>query len=219
MSGIPQLRPQFDVPVDPSAPDAQRWLIDELSQPVYQSAKPTLFDRVAKSIGDWLNSLQLGSVHGPPALGIGVIVLIVVAGIVVALLIFGIPRLNRRSTLTAALFGEDDARDAARIRQDSEAAARAGDYSSAVADMFRAIARGLAERTIVTASPGTTAHDFATKAGAAFPRLGARLSNSAAAFDEVRYLGRVGTEQQYGSIAALERELRATRPQFETTAP
>ena len=117
------------------------------------------------------------------------------------------------------VLGEDDARDAARIRQDSEAAARAGDYSSAVADMFRAIARGLAERTIVTASPGTTAHDFATKAGAAFPQLGARLSNSAAAFDEVRYLGRVGTEQQYGSIAALERELRATRPQFETTAP
>ncbi|CAN5216346.1 hypothetical protein BH11ACT4_BH11ACT4_02460 [soil metagenome] len=208
-----------DVPVDPTAPVAQQWLIDELSKPVYQAAKPTLFDRIAKSIGDWLDSLQLGSVQGPPAFGIAVVVAILIVGLVVAFLIFGVPRLNRRSAVAGALFGEDDARDAARIRQAAESAARAGDYSTAVAEMFRAIARGLAERTVVTTTPGTTALHFAAQAGTAFPALATGLMDAAAAFDDVRYLGRVGSESQYSSIAALERELRAARPLLETPAP
>jgi hypothetical protein len=209
----------FDIPVDPTAPDAQQWLIDELSKPVYQAAKPTLFDRIAKAIGDWLDSFQLGTVQGPPAFGIGVVILVVIVGLVVAFLIFGVPRLNRRSALTGSLFGEDDARDAARIRQDAEAAARSGDNSTAVIEMFRAIARGLAERTIVTTSPGTTAHDFAARAGAAFPPLSARLGDSAVLFDDVRYLGREGTADQYAAIASLERDLRAARPLLETLVP
>ncbi len=205
----------FDVPVDPDAPDAQQWLIDELSKPVYQAAKPTLFDRVAKAIGDWLNSLQFGTLQGPPAFGIGVVVILIVIGLVVAFLIFGVPRLNRGSAVAGSLFGEDDARDAARIRRDAEAAARADDYSTAVVEMFRAIARGLAERTIVTTSPGTTARDFASRAGAAFPPLADRLAASAGAFDDVRYLGRVGTSDQFESIAALENDLRLSRPVLE----
>lgn len=205
----------FDVPVDPSAPDAQQWLIDELSKPVYQAAKPTLFDRIAKAIGDWLNSLQFGAVQGPPALGIAIVVGIVVVGLVVAFLIFGLPRLNRRSAVAGALFGEDDARDAASMRQDAEAAARGGDYSLAVAEMFRAIARGLAERSLVSTSPGTTAHDFAARAGTVFAGFAPQLAASAAAFDDVRYLGRDGTAEQYAAISRLERDLRAARPALE----
>lgn len=208
--------PALGVPVDPTAPDAQQWLIAELAKPVYQASKPTLFDRVAKAIGDWIASLQVGTPQGPPAFGIAVVIVIVVVGLVVAFLIFGVPRLNRRSAVVGSLFGEDDARDAARIRQDAEGAARAGDHSTAVVEMFRAIARGLAERTIVTTSPGTTARDFAARAGLAFPPLSGQLADSAAAFDDVRYLGREGTAQQYELVAALERDLRASRPLLET---
>ena len=46
--------------------------------------------------------------------------------------------------------------------------------------MFRAVARGLAERTVLTVTPGTTASGFATRAGAAFDAEGALVS------DEVR---------------------------------
>lgn len=208
----------FDVPVDPDAPTAQQWLVDELSKPAYQAAKPTLFDRIAKAISDWLDSLQLGSVQGPPALGIGVVIAIVLAGIVVAFLIFGVPRLNRRSAVTGSLFGEDDVRDAARMRQAAEAAARAGDYTLAIAELFRSIARGLAERTIVTTSPGTTARDFAGRAGIPFPAFAERLLSSAAVFDGVRYLDRTGTRDQYDEIAVLERDLRATKPLLEPVA-
>lgn len=209
----------FDVPVDPTAPVAQQWLVDELAKPVYQAAKPTLFDRVAKAIGDWLDSLQVGNLQGPPAFGISVVIVIIVIVLVVAFLIFGVPRLNRRSTVAGSLFGAEDARDAAAIRQAAEAAARAGDYSAAVVEMFRAIARGLAERTIVTTSPGTTARDFADRAGTAFPLLTERLAESAASFDDVRYLGRQGSAPRYEFIAALERDLRAARPLLETVAP
>lgn len=209
----------FDIPVDPDAPVAQQWLVDELSKPVYQTAKPTLFDTVAKTISDWLDSLQVGTVQGPPALAIGFVIALVAIGLVVAFLVFGVPRLNRSSTVAGSLFGEDDARDAARMRQAADAAARAGDYSTAVIEMFRSIARGLAERTIVSTTPGTTAKDFATRAGVAFPALAAHLVDSSTAFDDVRYLGREGTAQQYESIADLERDLRSTRPLLETTVP
>lgn len=201
----------LDVPVDPDAPDATEWLITELSKPPYQAAQPTLFDRVAKAVSDWLASLQLGSAEGPPTLGIAVVVAIVVGALVVAFLIFGLPRLNRRSRVTGSLFGEDDARSAARIRQDAERAAAEGDFSTAVMEMFRAIARGLAERTIVSTSPGTTARDFAARTGGTFPALADRLVDSAATFDGVRYLGRTGTPDQYAAIAALEKDLRSSK--------
>jgi hypothetical protein len=207
-----------DVPVDPSAPVASQWLISELAKPIYQAAKPTLFDRLAKAVSDWFASLKFGNVTGPPAFGIGVVIVLVIAAIVVAFLIFGLPRLNRRSALAGSLFGDDDTRDSAAIRAAGEAAARAGDFSLAVIEMFRAIARGLAERTILTTSPGTTARSFAATAGIAFPELADRLAASAIDFDAVRYLGRSASREQFESVAAVERDLRAARAVLETTA-
>ena len=200
-----------DVPVDPDAPDATEWLISELSKAPYRAAQPTLFDRIAKAVSDWLQSLRLGSADGPPVVGLVTVILIIIAALVVAFLIFGLPRLNRRSRVTGSLFGEDEARSAERIRDDAERAARAGDYSTAVLEMFRAIARGLAERALVTTTPGTTARDFSTRAGATFPYLADRLAESAASFDGVRYLDRHGTPEQYEAITALERDVRAAR--------
>lgn len=207
----------WDVPVDPSAPIASQWLISELAKPIYQAAKPTLFDRLAKAVSDWFASLQLGDVTGPPVFGIGVVIVLVIAAIIVAFLIFGLPRLNRRSTLSGSLFGDDDSRDSTAIRAAAEAAARAGDFSLAIIEMFRAIARGLAERTILTTSPGTTAHSFAATAGASFPELADRLAESAIDFDEVRYLGRTASRNQFEAVAAVERDLRAARAALETT--
>jgi hypothetical protein len=201
----------WDVPVDPDAPEATELLITELSKAPYRAAQPTLFDLIAKAVSDWLDSLQLGAAGGPPALGLGVIIALVIAALVVAFLIFGLPRLGRRSRVTGALFGDDDARTAARIRQDAERAAAQGDYSTAVVEMFRCLARGLAERTIITTTPGTTARGFASRTGTAFPALAERLMDSAASFDGVRYLDRTGTVQQYEAIAALEKDLRSTR--------
>ena len=53
---------------------------------------------------------------------------------------------------------------------------------------FRAVARSLGERGILTTSPGTTAHAFGERASAVFPGHAAGLRDAARAFDAVRYL-------------------------------
>lgn len=213
--GLAALLPT-DVPLDPDAEEARNLLVEELAKQEYQAAKPTWFDEFARSLTEWLDDVIVrDGPSGPPTPGILVIFLVIVGLLVVAFLIFGLPRLNRRSTVTGSLFGADDARTAAQLRAAAEAAAAAGDYSLATAEMFRSIARGLAERTVLTTSPGTTAHDFGRRAGRAFPDRAEALEDAAAAFDDVRYLERRGTESRYRDVAALERALRTARPVLE----
>lgn len=204
-----------DVPVDPEAPEARDWLIDELSKAPYQAAKPTWFDLMIQAIWDWLNSLTFAGVEGPPAFGLLALVVIVVAALVVIFLVFGMPRLNRSSRVAGALFGDEDDRGSDSMRKAAHDAAAAGDFALATAEMFRSIARGLAERTIVSTTPGTTARGFSLRAASAFPGFAARLGDAANAFDEVRYLGGSGSREQFDSVAALECDLRSTRPNLE----
>ncbi|TFC49790.1 DUF4129 domain-containing protein [Cryobacterium sp. TMT1-21] len=200
------------IPVDPDAPEAQRWLREELAKAPYQAARPTWFDRVSSAVLDWFGSLTAPSGDGLAG-WIPLIVTVVLAAIVVpALLIFGLPRLNRRSRLPADLFGVDDRRSAADLRRAALAAASHRDWSLASAEMFRALARELSERTILVALPGTTAHSFAARAAEAFPAETVRLAEAAETFDGVRYLGVVGTEARFLALAALEADLRSARP-------
>lgn len=203
-----------DIPVDPGAEEARRWIIAELAKPAYQAAQPSWFDRLSSAIWQWLTSLNFGG--GGPSLPVMLLVIVLVAAaLITAFLIFGAPRRNRRSAVAGALFGEHDDRSAAAIRASADVAAAAGDWTLAIEELFRSIARGLAERTIVTASPGTTAREFASRAGEFFPALAARLAAAARSFDDVRYLGRAGTEGAYRELAALETELRSARPAIE----
>jgi hypothetical protein len=209
----------FDVPVDPDAPQAHDWLVDELSKPEYQAAQPTFLDRLAQQVLEWLADLLdwLSGAQGAgpqtdaPLWLLAVIVPIAIV-LLLAFLLYGLPRLNRRSAVTGALFGEDDARDAASIRRAAERAAAAGDYTTAIAELFRSLARGLAERTLVATFPGTTAREYARRAAIVFPAEADALSTAALDFDGVRYLDRVGTPEQWAAMVALEQRLRSARP-------
>src|SRR5690554_1673847 len=205
-----------EVPVDPEADEARDWILRELSDLKYKAAKPTWFDRLSAAIFEWFESLFTGTPAGPSPLLLAVIVVIIVAALVAAFVIFGMPALNRRSAVTGALFGTDDDRSADAMRRAADAAASAGDWALAIEESFRAIARGLAERTILATTPGTTAHGFAVRAGAAFPALVPQLASAADTFDRVRYLGKAGTEDEYRAVAALERELRSARVPLAT---
>jgi len=200
------------IPVDPDGPQGQQWVRDELAKPEYEAARPTWFDRLSTSVFEWLSSLDFGGDGGPPGSGLVIILVIVGVVILVAFLIFGLPRLNRRSRVTGTLFGDDDSRTAASMRKAGEDAARAGDYATAIAELFRSIARGLAERSVLTTTPGTTAHDFATRAGRAFADHAIALDAAAVAFDSVRYQGGEGSVEQFESVAALELALRSAKP-------
>ena len=207
----------FDVPVDPDAPEAQDWLVEELSKPEYQAAQPTLFDRVSRAIFEWIMDLfqNAGQLEGPPTLVLTIVLVLVIGAIVFAILIFGVPRRGKRSAVTGAIFGEHDERSSAAMRQDAERAAALGDFSTTIAELFRAVARGLAEREVLTTFPGTTATDFATRSGRVFPAHADRLVAAAQDFDGVRYLDRDGTQEQYSAMASLERDLRNARATLE----
>lgn len=203
----------LDPPVQPDADQGRQWLLDELSKPEYQAARPTWFDQASKAFQDWLGSLQA---PGGPSFGALIplgAVLVVAALIVVAFLVFGRPRLNTRSALrTTELFGADDARSAAEIRAAARRAASAGDWSTAIEEQYRAIARALAERTVVLSAPGTTAQEFASRAGRSFPDSADELRLGARAFDEVRYLDQPGTGAGYDRLVALDGALERARP-------
>ncbi len=208
----------FDVPVDPDAPDAQDWLVEELAKPEYQAAEPNWFDRLSRDLFEWLLDLLQGGggqLSGPPTLVLTIVLVLVIGAIVFAILIFGVPRRGRRSAVTGSIFGEDDDRSAARMRQDAERAAADGDYATAIAELFRAIARGLAEREVLTTFPGTTATDFAARGGVVFPAQAERLVIAGGVFDGVRYLDRDGTAEQFAEMASLERDLRNARASLE----
>jgi hypothetical protein len=208
----------IDVPVDPDANQARQWIIDEMAKPEYRAAQPTWFDRVSAAFWDWLQSLKIGS--GSPLQGpiLVLTVLVIVAAIVAAFIIFGPVRRGRRSAVAGSLFGQDDSRDAAAIRRSGEDAASRGDWAVAIEEIFRAIARGLAERTILTVSPGTTAQHFAARAGGLLPEFSGRLADAASEFDDVRYRDRAGTAAVYRTMADLERDLRAVKPELTSLA-
>jgi Domain of unknown function (DUF4129) len=204
------------IPVDPSAPDAQQWLRDELAKASYQAARPTWFDRLSQAFFDWLGSLTAPTGDGFIGWVPLIVTVLVIAAVVAAFLIFGLPRLNRGSRLPAELFGDDDRRTADDMRRAGHAAALRGDWSLAIEEAFRAIARALVERTVLAVTPGTTAHDFAGRAAVAFPAEREALAAAAATFDQVRYLGRTGTEQGYRTLGELDRALAAAQPSVLT---
>lgn len=203
---------RFDPPLDPDAPEARRWVLDELAKPEYRAAEPTAFDLFAQAVRDWFADLFAGA-GGLPTPALALIAVLVVAVLVaIGLLVFGLPRLRRRAAAPVPLFDDGDVRDALALRRAAAAAAAAGDWALAIEERFRALVRSLVERELVRVHPGTTAHGIADAASGPFPERAADLESAAADFDAVRYLARPGTEAQYRRVTALEAELAATRP-------
>lgn len=204
---------RFDIPVDPSSPEAQEWIRQELAKPEYQAAKPTWFDLASKAIGDWLASLLNGPSGDAGPVLLVVVVLLVAGVIVAAFFIFGRPRANRRSPAARRpVFGADDTRTAEELRRSATAAASASDWVLAIEEQFRAIAVALDERTLVAVSPGTTATEFAARAATVAPAEAEKLREAARIFDDVRYLERPGTEAGYQLLVGLDQRLQSLRP-------
>lgn len=199
-------------PLDPDAPEARRWLEDELSKPEYRAAEPTAFDRAMQAIRDWIAGLFEGASGLPGPILALLAVLLVAVLLVVGLLVFGLPRLRRRRRATAPLFDDDDRRDLATLRRAAEAAAASADWPLAIEERFRALVRGTVERELIRVHPGTTARGVADAASRPFPAHEVALHAAAADFDAVRYLGRSGSREQYDALTELERALAAASP-------
>lgn len=199
-------------PLDPDAPEARRWLEDELQKPEYQNAKPTAFDLAMQAIRDWIADLLGGAGGVPGPVVTLIVVLVIVALVVVAFLVFGLPRLRRARRTPLPLFDDHDVRDLGEIRAAADAAARAGDWPRAIEERFRALVRGIVDRDLVQVHPGTTAGAFADAAARPFPSEAGSLASAAAAFDDVRYSDGTGDVVGYDELTRLERRIAETRP-------
>lgn len=201
------------VPVEPDAPDARELLLDELSDPAYAESQPTWFDLLSQAVLDWLGSLRFGEGGAFSPLVLVMLLVLGVIAVLTAILIYGLPRWRQRSRLDDELFGERDRRTARQLRRDAEKAASAREWATAIAERFRAIARSLDERTIVTTLPGTTGHGFANAAGRQFAEHASALQRAADRFDEVRYLGQPGDAEAYRFVRELDEAIeRAPSP-------
>lgn len=205
------------LPLVPDGDRARQLLLDELGKAEYAAAQPSLFDRIASGFLDWFTGLFDASRSGAPPVLLAVALGVLVVAVVVALVLFGLPRRAVRSR-SGGLFGEDDRRTAAQLRQAAAAALARGEYDLAVLERFRALARGLDERTLVQVFPGTTAAAFGRAAAEPFPAERDALRSTAALFDGVRYADRRATRQDAESVAALDDRLTAARPVLDPVA-
>ncbi|GAA5039159.1 DUF4129 domain-containing protein [Microbacterium fluvii] len=201
-------------PLVPDGDEARSWAEQELRDPVYATAEPTAFDRVARAVGEFFAALfspQVPTGWGPALAVVAAVVVVVV--IAAAFVIWGVPRATVRArAATADLFGDAEQRTADQLRAAAAAAADAARWDEAIVLRFRALARSLDERGIVTTPPGATVHAFARAAARAFPAAGDELEAAASAFDDVRYLRRPGTAQLHALVARVDDRLARARP-------
>lgn len=200
--------------LDPDRDEAREWAERELSDPAYDAAQPTLIDRIAQAVADFIEQLLTprGDLDWSPVLAIAAVI-VAVGLVVAAVLIWGRPRLaHRAAARSSLLFGEAESRSAAELRAAAARHAAAQEWDDAIVLRFRALARGLEERGIVEAPPGTTAQGLAQRAVHPFPAHADALHAAARAFDDVRYLRRRGTAELHHAVAGLDDELARTTP-------
>ncbi|MBW9110125.1 DUF4129 domain-containing protein [Microbacterium ureisolvens] len=201
-------------PLTPDGDEARRWAEQELSDPAYDIAEPTPFDRIARAVGDFIASVLNPDLSGGWGSTFALVAAVVVTVVIVAaFLLWGVPRATRRAAArTPLLFGEAEHRSAAELRAAAAQRAGASDWDAAIVLRFRALARGCLERGVVDPPPGATVHAFARAAGAAFPAQEPRLEAAATAFDDVRYLRLPGTEALYRLVESADDAVTAARP-------
>lgn len=198
-----------EVPVVPDADEARRWLERELADPLYHQ-QPSLLQRLL----DWLARLFEGA-DGVPIGNVGTLVAILgglAVLVAVAFLVTGPVRRSRRVAGSRSVLDADDRRTAAELRAAADAAAARADWAAAVADRFRALVRGLEERTILDERPGRTAHEAVEAAGLRLPAHAVDLRTAGRLFDDVVYGERPPGEADDAALRELDARVTATRP-------
>jgi hypothetical protein len=188
------------VPVQPDRSTAREWVARELAGPEYREAQGSWLARAWSWLQDKLEGLTVPGL-GTNWTAVLVVVVLLAALIGVVLLVGGPLRRSARQSATQPVFDAAPEPASAHFAR-ADAAAAAGDFSTAVAERFRGLVRALEERTLIQPRPGRTASEIAVEAGVALPDCREVLDRAARTFDDVRYGGRTA-----GAVA--DEELRA----------
>lgn len=172
------------IPVAPDRNLARAWAQRELARQEYQDARPGPLQRALDWIGDRLQNLNLGAGPGP---GLGLLVVALLVFAVAGYLIYRAGGLHRTVRRRTAAVLPDVHTSAADHRAQADRYAADRQWDLAVVERFRAIARDLEERTLLSPQPGRTAVEVARDSGAAVPELAGELLQAAHYFDQVSY--------------------------------
>jgi hypothetical protein len=194
--------------LNPTPPEARTWLNHELQGSDYQS--PWL-DSLTRWIADQMRKLLEGSNH---LAGLSAAITGLIALVVIALLVWILPRVRREraSTVTNGAVLDDGTITADAYRELATRAIREGRFEDAVLDGFRAIAKDMSNRGMLDDAPSCTAHEVSMALASNFPEQADRLARAADLFDSVRYGQRPMGAYQAGQIQALDTELVTVRP-------
>ncbi|MER6580129.1 DUF4129 domain-containing protein [Nonomuraea sp. NPDC001023] len=191
--------------------EAARKAAEELLKPGYE--KESLFDQLYRRFMQFIGDLTDAVTGGGPAGGIiaAVVITVIILGVIL-LVAWRLRRTARRNAMAAGgLYGER-VLNAAEHRSAAERLAAEGDWTQAIRERLRAIARDLEERALVDGMPGRTADELAAEAGRALPGFAAELAAAARSFDDVSYGGVPGTQAAYQTMSDLDERLRQARP-------
>ena len=190
----------IDIDRDAAHDAAQR----ELSKPIYP--RGSLSDQLGGLLDDLLFKIMSGGASVPGGwLTISVLLILVAVAVVVAI------RVARRTMRTnrgrpGTLFSSGEM-SSAEHRSAAESAASQGDWSAAIRQRLRAIARHLEQTAVLLPVPGRTATELARDAGRAIPDQADDLRRAATSFNDVTYGDVPGTEPAYRMIADLDDHL------------
>lgn len=193
------------VPVQPDEPTARQWLERELGKPGYQDLE----------VPDLSSDPGWTVAGGPWTLVAAGLVLVVI----VVLVYMGLPRRRQQGAGGSGTVFDDAPGNSGQLRRRAGELAAGGSWSQALREMFRALVRGLQERTLVDERPGLTADEAAREAATTLPGLAPELAAAAVAFDRVVFGRQPAGEADYRRMAELEDRVRHTRPVLEPVAP
>ena len=189
-----------DIDRDAAHDAAQR----ELNKPIYP--RGSLTDQLTRLLDDFLFKIMSGGASVPGGwLTITVLLILVTVAVVVAV------RVARRTMHTnrgrqGALFSSTEM-SSAEHRSAAETAAAQGDWTTAIRQRLRAIARHLEETAVLLPVPGRTATELARDARQAVPDQNDELRCAATVFNDVTYGELPGAEPAYRMIADLDDHL------------
>jgi hypothetical protein len=190
---------------------AQRAARHELTKSIYHRNSEPLAVRALHWAGHLVDRALNSAVRHSPAGSFGALALVVILVVLVVVLIWrvGVPR---KATAVGGVLPTGRAVAAADHRALSEAAATNGDWTTAVVERMRAIARELEERSVLDRRAGRTATELAREAGQILPLAEADLRRAAEIFNDVAYGGGGGSRGQLEEmIVADDAVRRSTR--------
>lgn len=200
--------------VNPDANQAQQWIRTELADPAYQDKRS-----FGQRLLDWLGGLFSGvqpDIPDPNGLKVPSWVLVLGAAIVLAGIAFLVSRLRAEKAAadeheSRAVLGDLDL-GADEFRDRGLAALREGRWGVAIIELTRALARGAADRTLLTDAPSLTAHEIGAQLAPVFPEHEPAIRRTMDLFDAVRYGRYAATEADAGIVRDTEATLRKAKP-------